>query len=313
MKNKKSDITVCECIADGIRLYFEPWKNGEEVCVSGIELEAGIYTEQLEIPAQLGGKRVTGLKAYAFYNERWLKEISIPDTVTFFGGHCFFDCRKLEKISLSDEVVEIEDGAFKNCENLSMLELRVRRRKCTCLKSILAESTKTIYIDISYPDGSLASVVFPRYLLDFEANVEARIINQVTFGSGLEYRECFTYEDVDYLKYDQLFYKEQHIGETAISARLAVARLCAPYQLSAKAKLGYEAFLQEQPESFSGVLSWYEEHEKQFPALLQMLSGCEALWQMALHYAQEKMKPALVAQLMEIRRGSQRTETMFEL
>lgn len=281
--------------------------------ILGISVKEGNAADAIAIPENIMGKPVVSLAPYAFRNERWLREISLPESMERIGSHCFFDCRGLKKLVLPDRITELGDGAFKNCENLSEIELLVRIQKSTCLKSILSERNETLYVRVFYPSGEEAALVFPRYLLDYEANVEARIINQVTFGTGLEYRECFYYEDIDYKKYDDLFYHEQNVGEKENTARLAAARLSAPYKLSGEQREKYLSWLCRDKETFSKVIDWYEKHPKELPLFLSLAGREEKIFSLALSCAQEKGNARLSGRLMEKKQGQKKEAGKFVL
>ena len=228
----------------------------EGVTIVGFEGEA----QTLQLPELFcidGGQvPVVRLAPYAFYNHRELQLISLPKTVSGIGYHCFFDCRNLETIQLSDTVTEVEDGAFKNCEKLSRAEIRMFCHRSTCMKGILREQNKQMEFRLYHewmgqkpvPEARL---IMPMYQLDFEANVEARIINQITYGSGIHYRECVTEKDVDYAAYDRLF-KVAGLQDTVETlAQLSADRLLYPYQLGQDARAAYLAYLEEHLEQIA--------------------------------------------------------------
>lgn len=303
-------------ITKGIFLRYEETTDAEGMPaweIQGIETSAESETDEVILPTQLEGKPVVSLAPYAFRNERWIREISLPETLEGIGNHCFFDCRGLRKLKLSDRVTEFGDGALKNCEALEEVSLLVRIHKSTCLKSILAERNETLYVRVSYPSGEEAALVFPRYLLDYEANVEARIINQVTFGTGLEYRECFCYEDIDYKKYDDLFYYEQNVGEKENTARLAAARLSAPLLLGNERREQYLEYLLKDRDVFSRVLDWYEKHPEELSLFLSLAKKEESVFEFALSCAQQMGNARLSGSLMETKKGQQKERRKFVL
>lgn len=300
----------------GIALQYEEVvsENGiSGIEIAGITVREDCAADAITVPEKIMEKPVVSLAPYSFRNERWLREMTLPETIEKIGSHCFFDCRGLKKIVLPDRITELGDGAFKNCESLEEVGLLVRIHKSTCLKSILAECNETLYVRIFYPSGEEAALVFPRYLLDYEANVEARIINQVTFGTGLEYRECFYYEDVDYKKYDNLFYYEQNVGEKENTARLAAARLTAPLKLSGAQKEKYLSWLCKDKEVFLKVIDWYEKHPEELPMFLSLAGREEKIFSLALSCAQEKGNARLSGKLMEKKQEQKKVAKKFVL
>ena len=99
--------------------------------------------ENLVIPEEIDGKKVTRIEWYGFteFMSSVLKRVKIPDTVTYIGegtfencrelvsvklsssltsigGETFFGCSKLASISIPEGVTEIGDGAFGKCNKL---------------------------------------------------------------------------------------------------------------------------------------------------------------------------------------------------
>lgn len=57
----------------------------------------------------------------AFSDCESLKEIRIPDNVTFLGAGSFAGCRNLEKITLSNRITTIYYGTFGYCESMESI------------------------------------------------------------------------------------------------------------------------------------------------------------------------------------------------
>jgi hypothetical protein len=85
-------------------------------------LEITDYTgndADLVIPAWLYGLKVTKLGHGAFYMNRRITSVVVPNTVKEIGERCFFDCNNLTSVVLGDGVEVIPEEAFKSCSNLS--------------------------------------------------------------------------------------------------------------------------------------------------------------------------------------------------
>lgn len=229
-------------------------------------------SSQLSIPAELPefsngeGKRirVIGLAPYAFYNNRSLVKILLPDSVERIGYHCFFDCRNMKEIQMADTVLHVEDGAFKNCESLFRINIRMIHQKSACIKGILAEQNKQVEFLLEHlwkkeRPVPCAKIIIPMYQLDFEANVEARIINQVTYGSGAHYRECVTERDFDYAAYDAVFSVARTHDTKDTLIPLVAYRLEYPYALSEARKEVYQEYLSG---NVSQAVRWACERER---------------------------------------------------
>lgn len=194
------------------------------------------------VPAIIDGMQVVGVDKFAFSDKRQLKYIELPESVESIGAHAFYNCRSLESITLGDGVVDIGDGAFKNCYNISNIKILRTHNHTRCLKGILSEVNNETTVTIKYEDG-MAKVVFPYYLDNYEENTPARIITQVTSGSGVRYRECITGEDINYAEYDKIFLQAMHIDVQEAAIKIAMGRINNPYRLSDAAMNQYKTYL----------------------------------------------------------------------
>ncbi|MBQ9332956.1 MAG: leucine-rich repeat protein [Lachnospiraceae bacterium] len=83
---------------------------------------------ELHIPAYIDGEGesripVTGIDKKAFLSDKYLHEVTVPDTVTRIGEWAFAGCRSLRSISLP-RGIDAANGAFKDCTGLRQVELR---------------------------------------------------------------------------------------------------------------------------------------------------------------------------------------------
>lgn len=103
-------------------------------------------SSDLQIPAELDGKKVTSIGVRAFQKSKTLTAVTIPSGVTTLGENAFNYCEKLTKLTLSegltvighgsfsycsaleevsipDSVTKIENFAFQNCEKMTSLKI----------------------------------------------------------------------------------------------------------------------------------------------------------------------------------------------
>ena len=100
-------------------------------------------TDKVVIPATYDGKEVTGIEEDAFSSNATIKEVVLPDSVTYIGGSAFKNCSNLAKVNLNkvevvdksafegtklntvtlSNVMTIENNAFKNCKSLKKVTL----------------------------------------------------------------------------------------------------------------------------------------------------------------------------------------------
>ena len=198
--------------------------------------------EKITISEKIDNKKIVSVGAFAFSEHREIVEITLPETVVSIGAHAFYNCRNLASITLYDTVTDIGDGAFKNCYRLHNINIIGTGLNTKCLKGVLSEVNNEVKVTIHYDDDD-AVLVFPYYLYNYEENTPARIVNQITEGSGIQYRECVDGTDVNYMQYDRLFQAGMYIDVKDASYNIACYRLKYTYKLSEDAKRQYKDYL----------------------------------------------------------------------
>ncbi|MCR4661210.1 MAG: leucine-rich repeat domain-containing protein [Clostridia bacterium] len=104
---------VVRKISDNEGILYE-MANENEYVVSGYISK----NETMVIPSTFNGKPVTGIKDYAFFSNDYIKNITIPESITKIGKYSFNSCFGLETINLPSKVDTISYGSFFNCKNL---------------------------------------------------------------------------------------------------------------------------------------------------------------------------------------------------
>ena len=69
-------------------------------------------TGAVTIPSTLGGRPVTRIGNWAFYDCSGLTSVTIPDSVTSIGDRAFYHCSGLTSVTIPDGVTSIGDSAF---------------------------------------------------------------------------------------------------------------------------------------------------------------------------------------------------------
>lgn len=197
----------------------------------------------ITIPEQLDDRVIQEVSDYSFCEHREIEQVILPHSVKRIGNHAFYNCRKLKQLSLTDNITEIGDGAFKNCENLSHIMIEITQQNMSCIRGILSEVNEELTITLHYPNNNNSVMIFPKYNYDYVENTQARIINQVTHGTGVHYRECVGKTDINYKQYDALFDLEQIIGQKETTYRIAVFRIGYPYQLLIEDEQRYREYI----------------------------------------------------------------------
>ena len=187
-------------------------------------------------PGRIAGLPVVQIGDYAFQGMNELCEAHLPESLQFLGDHVFFNCTGLKRLTAYDALTHVGDGAFKNCDRLSEIELSVRQGHTSTLRLLISDVMQDVRADIIYEaegeEPVRSRLMFPAFYFDSIENYPARIFEEVIYGSGQAYRQCFRGGDVDYEAYDRLF--ERSAREDTPQAVLghAVGRLSCPYRLS---------------------------------------------------------------------------------
>ena len=78
-----------------------------------------------------------------------LREVVIPQNVTYIGESAFGDCKKLTKVTIHNKVKDIKGGAFAGCVNLQTFELASDNPYYTLVDGVLFNKDKTILVQYS--------------------------------------------------------------------------------------------------------------------------------------------------------------------
>lgn len=79
--------------------------------------------KNIEIPEKIEGKWVVQIDSNAFYKNKTLETIDIPDGVTFIDEYAFGDCENLTRVKLPEKLKEIGAFAFCGCKSLNNIEI----------------------------------------------------------------------------------------------------------------------------------------------------------------------------------------------
>ena len=66
---------------------------------------------------------VTTIGACAFYGNKYLANVVIPDNITYVGNAAFGNCKNLKSIVFSDSITSIGDSVLTYCDNLEKVVL----------------------------------------------------------------------------------------------------------------------------------------------------------------------------------------------
>jgi len=169
-------------------------------------------SEYVKIPSKINGYTITGINTQAFKNNKKLKGIIIPDTVTYVEDSLFSGCISLTDVDLGKGITVITNGMFYNCKNLESLTIPEQIERFYDRYSYTGNSSdkpfegcvnlKNIYFkakDISWVGGlslpSLTNIVIGSTVesLPDRAFSGYKYLENVTFENGLLVlpNECF--------------------------------------------------------------------------------------------------------------------------
>ena len=74
-------------------------------------------------------------------NGNYLREITLPDTVTCLETYAFYNCRKLERLTVGAALTQVNSDAFMNCRALHTLVIRADAGEVTGLPFLLNQLT----------------------------------------------------------------------------------------------------------------------------------------------------------------------------
>lgn len=201
----------------------------------------------LTVPGQIAGLPVVQVGDYAFQGMEELCQAELPPSVDFLGDHVFFNCVHLEKLTAYDALVHVGDGAFKNCDRLSEIVLHVRTGHTSALRLLICDVMQDVRADIIYEEAGEAAararLMFPAFYFDYIENYPARIFEEVIYGAGQAYRQCFRGGDVDYDAYDRLFARSLREDSPQAVLGHAVGRLSCPYRLGEARREVYRTWI----------------------------------------------------------------------
>ncbi len=77
----------------------------------------------VDIPSEIKGSRVTAIGNKAFYSNKTIQQVNIPDTVLTIGEQVFYNCDYLNNVKLSDNLTSLGYHAFASCDSLYNITL----------------------------------------------------------------------------------------------------------------------------------------------------------------------------------------------
>lgn len=176
-------------------------------------------------------------------NGNYLREISLPDTVTCLETYAFYNCRRLERLTAGAALTEINSDAFMNCRALHTLVIRASAGEATGLPYMLNQLTAELAVEFSNEEKGKVRLLYPEYTESYEEIGPAHIFSLHVEGEGYRARKQFVGGRLDVSGYDTVFEKACNEEQFLTLMKMALYRLEYPYELSEDAKTRYERYL----------------------------------------------------------------------
>lgn len=111
--------TVGSAIVDGYKYFYKVNEDGKTVTITNCLALDGSHSHSAGIPEELDHRTVTGIGDSAFYDFPYLRNITIPQSVTSIGAEAFEACDGLESVTINNAATSIGDYAFARCKYLT--------------------------------------------------------------------------------------------------------------------------------------------------------------------------------------------------
>ena len=171
---------------------------GTEYVVTGFDGNAA----EIVIPTTYNGLRVTSIYEKAFYNNTYIKKVTLPNTISSIEKFAFQGCANLAQINIPESVLLIDTCAFEGCSALNKLTFASEInetgkpltigvsvfKNCINLSSVnLAQYTETIDKSAFENCYSLKSVTIYDNLKHIGASAFAKciVLTDLTLNDGL--------------------------------------------------------------------------------------------------------------------------------
>lgn len=177
---------------------------------------------------------------YAFYDCRCLKALQLPHGVHSIGRYAFYNCRSMVKINIPQSVEHLETGLFLNCDCL----YEIHFGQCKNVSDLIAVLNHELLLTIDFPDARV-KLLIPDFQYEYIEDTPARQFHQINYGTGHLFRQCIRNSDIDFRRYDELFYLTKREDAAVLVLLLAVYRLSYPYRLQENRRETYLTYVRE--------------------------------------------------------------------
>lgn len=204
-----------------------------------------VSLKQIALPPQL-----SVIEGYAFYDCRSLEKLRIPETVQKIGAYACYNCRKMEEINIPRETTDLGTGLFLNCDKLTSISFG----RCRHIADLVAVLNHELHLTMDFDDGNRAKLLIPDFQYEYIEDTPARQFHQVNYGTGHLFRQCIGNSDIDFRRFDELFYLTKREDGALMVLLLTMYRLEYPYRLQENRRQDYLQYLKDH---FSTAFGYY--------------------------------------------------------
>ncbi len=195
-----------------------------------------ISLKQIALPPHL-----SVIEGYAFYDCRSLEKLRIPETVQKIGAYACYNCREMEEINIPRETTDLGTGLFLNCDKLTSISFG----RCRHIADLVAVLNHELHLTMDFDDGNRAKLLIPDFQYEYIEDTPARQFHQVNYGTGHLFRQCIGNSDIDFRRFDELFYLTKREDGALMVLLLTMYRLEYPYRLQENRRQDYLQYLKE--------------------------------------------------------------------
>lgn len=190
------------------------------------------------------------IEAYAFYDCRVLQHLHLPEGVEKIGKYACYNCRNMTEINIPASAANLGMGLFLNCDHLKYISFG----RCRHIADLTAVLNHELHLTIDFADGERAKLLIPDFQYEYIEDTPARQFHQVNYGTGHLFRQCIGNSDIDFRRFDELFYLTRREDGAELVLLLVMYRLEYPYRLQEKRKADYMQYLKDH---FLSAFSYY--------------------------------------------------------
>jgi len=180
MKNKKNVLWIALITMAIIHVYAQQYDSEKDFHIKNVNNEVEIIEyigskREVHIPPSIQNKPVTEIGDEAFFKNKNITSIIIPDSVTSIGKGAFYGCANLTSVTIPSSVTSIGNGAFSECTSLTSVTIPYSVTSigekafysCSSLSSInIANSVTNIGNEAFESCTSLTSITIPKSVIN---------------------------------------------------------------------------------------------------------------------------------------------------